>query len=267
MPFRTLRQDAMEGKLTHSTTVWREGDEQDYPAGEIVGLLPNSQPKKEEDPGPKSSLGNDDPYATPKAERTIADGPPGGLYLPYLKDVSFPLLFLFVLLCAGLGYAGLVEEDPPTSSIYYSFSALSGLLWFFFSIVYLHRAWEMMRILGAPMSGTKAVSILLIPFFNAIWAFAAIFGWAKLWNFNVKRHPGLSEAHSVWIPVFLLFCIEVLMTQVIALMLILGREIPDDFSNPSHQFALATFAATLLLSLITWFQICRSINFLARKKS
>ncbi|MDB4381906.1 hypothetical protein N9Z40_03365, partial [Akkermansiaceae bacterium] len=80
-------------------------------------------------------------------------------------------------------------------------------------------------------------------------------------------HPGLSMAHSVWRPIFLLFCIGLIMCEVITLMLFLSEEFPDDLMNPSHQFALVTFTVTLLLSLALWFQLCRSVNFLARKKS
>lgn len=267
MAFRDLRDAALVGKIKSSQWVWQEGEEDRYRAVTIVGLLPISTAPVEEDDGPKSALDDDNPYATPKVERTIAEGPPGGLYLPYVYKVHFSLLPAFLIAGAGLILGASFNQDTQTQTILYTFGGFSLVLWIAFSLVYLKRAWDMMTILGAPMSGTKAVSILLIPFFNSIWSFIAIFGWARLWNINVKKHPGLSMAHSVWRPVFLLFCIAMMMAQVSALMLLVSKDLPNDLTNPSHQFALATFGVTLVLSLMTWFQLCLSVNFLARKKS
>ncbi|MDA7517585.1 DUF4339 domain-containing protein [Akkermansiaceae bacterium] len=268
MSFRDLRTKAIEGKISAGRKVWREGDDERYPAEDIVGLLPHSSaPSEAEQKGPESSLDNENPYATPNAERTIMDGPPGGLYLPYLREVHFSILLVCLLAGAGLIYGASLIKDTQIQIITFTFAGIALALWLIFSLIYLKRAWDMMSILGAPISGTKAVSILLLPFFNAVWAFIAIFGWARLWNHQVKRHPGLSMAHSVWRPIFLLFCIGLMMCEVITLMLFLSEEFPDDLMNPSHQFALVTFTVTLLLSLALWFQLCRSVNFLARKKS
>jgi hypothetical protein len=267
MPFRDLRNAALVGKIKSSQWVWREGGKDRYQAETIVGLLPVSTAPVEEDSGPRSALDDDNPYATPQAERTIAEGPPGGLYLPYLQKVHFPLLLAFLLAGVALLLGALFNQDPQTQIILFSFSGIALVLWVAFSLAYLKRAWDMIGILGAPMNGTKAISILLIPFFNSIWSFVAIFGWARIWNLNVKKHPELSMAHSVWLPVFLLFCIAMMMTEVIALMLIVSKDLPNDILNPRHQFALTTFVATFILSLITWFQLCCSVNFLARKKS
>ncbi|MDB4409035.1 hypothetical protein N9165_03120 [Akkermansiaceae bacterium] len=167
----------------------------------------------------------------------------------------------------GLTYLGTTLSDPLTRSIVFAFSIIALLGWLFFSLIYFKQAWDMMNMLGNPMSGMKAIAIFLIPFFNALWSFVAIFGWSKLWNFNVKHHSGFSDARSVWQPMFLLFCIAFMMSQVIILMLWQSKEMPDDFNNPRHQFVLGMFAATFLLSLGTWCQLCRSVNFLTRKKS
>lgn len=268
MPFRDLRAKALERKIVAGTKVWREGDDERYAAEDIIGLLPaDSGADKEEKEGPQSSVTDENPYATPNAERTIADGPPGGLYLPYLREVHFSLLIAPLLAGAGLIYGATLVRDSQIQTITFTFAGILLLIWFVFSLIYLKRAWDMMSILGAPMSGLKAVGIFLLPLFNAVWSFIAIFGWARLWNHQVKNHPGLSLAHSVWRPVFLLFCIGFMMSQVIALMLFLGDEIPNDITIPAHRFALITFASTFLLGLLASFQLCRAVNFLARKKS
>lgn len=267
MPFRELRENAVKRTLLEQMEVWREGEEIRYFSQDIVGLLPSLPASPKEDPGPQSSLDNENPYATPNAERAITEGPPGGLYLPYLSRTHFSVLIGFIALALGLGYLGTTISDPPTRSIVFAFTAIFGVGWLLFSFVYLRRAWDMMNMLGAPMNGTKAVVIFLIPFFNALWSFVAILGWAKLWNFNSKYHPGLSEAKPVWKFSFLLFCLGFLVSQVIILMLWISDEVPNDSTNPQHQFALGTFLVTFVLCCTTWFQICRSVNFLARKKS
>lgn len=267
MPFRDLRASAIKKDLSANMLVWREGEKARYPSQKIVGLLPQFQTEPNKDAEPISSVDNDNPYATPNAERTIAEGPPGGLYLPYLRQTHFLALLGFSATAIGLTYLGTTLSDPPSRSIVFAFSIIALLGWLAFSLIYLKRAWDMLNMLGAPMTGVKAVLIFLIPFFNAIWSFVALLGWSKLWNFNVSVHPGLSDARPVWRLMFLLFCIAFMMGQVIILMLWMSKEMPDDLYNPRHQFALGTFAVTFLLSLGTWFQLCRSVNFLARKKS
>lgn len=266
MPFRELRGKALKRVLTEGMTVWREGEEDRYSSEEIVGLLPNLPPPAQRDSGPESSLTDIKPCASPNAERSIAEGPPGGLYLPHLGRTHFSVLLAFISVTGGLGYVSTLISDPPTRLIILAFAALSLTGWLLFSLLYLRRAWNMMNMLGAPMNGTKAVMVFLIPFFNGLWSFVAIFGWAKLWNFNAKHHPGLSEAKSVWQFGFLLFCIGLLMTQIIILMLWISGEVPNDLMNPRHQFALGTFTVTILLCFAIWYQLCRSVNFLARKK-
>lgn len=267
MPFRELRECALKKSLLDNMLVWREGEKARYPSQKIIGLLPHSQPDPDEETGPVSSIDNDNPYATPNTERPIAEGPPGGLYLPHLRETHFLALFGFSTTAIGLIYLGTTLSDPPTRSIVFAFSIIALLGWLSFTLIYLKRAWDMMNMLGAPMTGVKAVAVFLIPFLNAIWPFIAIYGWSKLWNFNATRHPGLSDAHSVWRLMFLLFCVAFMMSQVIILMLWMSKEIPNNLDNSRHQFALGTFAATFILSLGTWYQLCRSVNFLARKKS
>lgn len=266
MSFRELRDQALKKKLLQKMDVWRKGEETRYPSQEIVGLIPNLPASPQEDPAPPSFSDDGNPYAPPEAERSISHGPPGGLYLPYLRPTHFPLLILLLAGAAGLGYFATQLSDPPTRAMIFAFAGVLFLGASLFFILYLRRAWDMMDMLGAPMHGTKAVIIFLIPLFNALWSFIAIYGWAKLWNYNCKYHPGLSAARSVWKFSFLLFCIGFLMTQVIVLLLAISKEIPNDLENPRHQFALATFAVSTLLTLTTWYQLCRSVNFLARKK-
>jgi len=267
MAFRDLRAKALDRKIRAGQQVWREDAGERYLAEAIVGLLPNASPEGEKEATPSDAAEDETRHAASTTERTIADGPPGGLYLPYLRQVHFSILPATLLVGGGLLYATSVLEDPQIRVIAGAFGVTSLLLWLVFSFIVLRRAWDMMSILGARITGIRAVSIMLLPLVNGFWSFTAIFGWARLWNLQVKRNPGLSMASAVWRPVFFAFCVGLLLSQVAALILWLGGEMPKDLSKPTHQFALGTFAVTLLLSLAAWFQLCRSVNFLARKKS
>jgi hypothetical protein len=145
-------------------------------------------------------------------------------------------------------------------------AGLGLFTWIGLSLTYLHRAWTMMRSFGGALTGGKAVRFLFIPFFNALWCFVALFGWAKFWNFNVRNHPGLCPAKLVWPAAFVLFSILFLISQSLILMHVLIQEWPTDLESYQHLTSLGIWAATLVLSLICWGQIARSINFLARKK-
>jgi len=257
---------ALDRQLLGHHKVWQEDLEEAQVASAIVGLVPT--PKKQAKPieQPHSDVSDKDPYATPKA-RTIADGPPGGLYLPHLRKTNF-LLFLAVLLVSGgLFYAGWQIKDPDTKPIIYSLAGMGLLFWLALCVIYVYRAWEMMPMFGAVLNGSKAARFLLIPFFNALWCFVVLFGWSKLWNRSVTSHPGLSLASKVWRPFFFLFSILFLISQTLMIMYLFIKELPTDLNNPLHQIALGTWAITLLIGLVCWFQMSRSINFLARKKS
>ena len=137
MPFRELREKAVQRTLKEGMPVWREGDDQRHASQEIVGLLPSAPPPPKEDPGPKSSLDDENPYATPNAERSIAEGPPGGLYLPYLGRTHFSILLGFLTLSGGLGFLASSIPDPTTQSIVCAFAGVSLLGWLVFSMLYL----------------------------------------------------------------------------------------------------------------------------------
>ena len=112
---------------------------------------------------------------------------------------------------------------------------------------------------------------MLIPIFNAIWSFIAVCGWGKLWNLNVKTHPGLANAWKIFLPVFVLFCLSLFRSPGPHRRHVHRLRIPASnlgMSQNAISFRLQILFATLAISgMVTWFQICASINFLARKKS
>lgn len=262
--FRSLRTLAISKKLLNHHLVWKEGSADKQAAADIVGLIPPSEDQASKPPQP--NIGEKDPYATPESG-SIADGPPGGLYLPHLSPSSFSLYLATFAIPAGIAYYCQQIQSQNSIIFLLALAGISLLFWLSLTVIYLHRAWEMMRMLGAHLTGTKAVRFLFFPFFNALWCFVVVYGWSRLWNHNVKNHPGLKPARSVWRPFFFLFPTLFLISQALLLMHILIREWPTDLQNYRHLISLGTWALTLLLTLATWSQICRSINFLARKKS
>jgi len=264
MDFRELRSLAIEGKLQGRDRVWRNENEDHQRADTVMGLIPPV--KREAETPPPSDLSDEDPYAPPKA-RTIADGPPGGLYLPHLRRTSYPVFLAVLIISAVLLYGGWKVPNPDTKPILFSLGGFGLIFWFFLATVYLHRAWEMMRMFGAPLDGSKAVRFFFFPVFNALWSFVALFGWARLWNRSVKTHPGLAPASAVWQPFFFAFPVLFLVSQTLVIMHIFINEWPTDLQNQSHQISLTIWGLTLFVTLVCWFQLSQSINFLARKKS
>lgn len=261
--FRTLRSLALSRKLLGHHLVWKEGSEERQAASTIVGLIP-PDPSDHSAP-PQPQLEENNPYATPRTG-SIAEGPPGGLYLPHLSPACYPLYLALPTIAAGLIFACRDLRSPNTVTFLLTLAGFCVVAWLALSVIYLHRAWEMMRMLGAHLTGNKAVRFLFIPFFNALWCFVALFGWARLWNHNVEHHPGLKPAHAVWSILFFLFPVFFLISQGLVLMHSLVRDWPTDLTNPSHQITLGIWTMTIVIALATWREICRSINFLARKK-
>lgn len=264
MEFRELRALAINLDLLAHHQVWQSGDGERKKAGSVMGLIP---PKKREPSAPPpSDLSDANPYATPKV-RTIADGPPGGLYLPHLHRSSFPVFFLALLITCALFYGGWQVKDPDTKPILFSLAGFSLIFWLALATIYLHRAWSMMHMFGAQLTGGKAVRFLFFPIFNALWCFVTLYGWAKLWNQSVRTHPGLSLASKIWQPFFFLFPILFLISQGLIVMHLFIREWPTDLKDTRHLTSLGIWLAFLVTGLICWGQMCQSINFLARKKS
>lgn len=263
--FRTLRSLAVSKKLLGHHLVWKEGSDQKEQAGGIMGLIPASNEGPPKPPQPQLEE-SDDPYAAPRSG-SIAEGPPGGLYLPHLSPANLYLYLGLLAVSAGLIYYSTRLDSPNTVTFLLALAGFSLIGWIVLSAVYLHRSWEMMRMLGAHLTGTKAVRFLFIPLFNALWCFVAVFGWARLWNHNVKHHPGLKPAKPVWTPLFFIFPVFFLVSQGLALMYGIARELPTDLQNQSHQISLGVWGLSLLVTLITWGQLIRSINFPARKKT
>lgn len=262
--FRELRDLAIERKLLAHHLVWKSGSEDRPAASTVLGLIPRE--KKAAPSPPPSDLSDADPYATPKV-RSILDGPPGGLYLPHLHRTNFLLYLATMALPVGLFFVARETPAANTRTLLAALAGFSVICWLALCLVYLHRAWEMMRMFGAALTGGKAIRFLLIPFFNALWCFVVLYGWSKLWNYNVTNHPGLKPAHKVLRPFFFLFPIFFLLSQALVVMHFLTKEWPTDFQNPNHLASHGIWATTLALTLICWGQLCLSINFLARKKS
>ena len=261
--FRTLRSLAVSRKLLGHHLVWKAGREERQPASALVGLIPPEANNSSAPPQPE--MKETDPYAAPRSN-SIGEGPPGGLYLPHLTPANIPLYLALPTVAGGIFYVCRELTAPNTATFLFSLAALCLMGWVAFSVIYLHRAWEMMRMLGAHLTGSKAVRFLFVPFFNALWCLEVIFGWARLWNHNVKHHPGLKPARQVWPFLFLLFPVLLLVSQGLLLMHLLIRDWPTDPTEFKHQISLGIWALTFLLTLAVWGQLCRSINFLARKK-
>lgn len=263
--FRTLRALALDRKVLGHHLVWKGASGEKLAASSIVGLIPPSPGRS---PVAGTTAGtSSNPYATPG---TIVDGPPGGLYLPHLPPANFPLylgcLVVATALPIWLFFFAKASLSVSAVTLTLTIAGLSLLTWIGLSFTYLHRAWTMLRSFGGGLTGGKAIRYLFIPFFNALWCFVALFGWSKFWNFQVQTHPGMKPAKPVWQAAFFLFPIVFLISQGLILMHLFIREWPNDPGNTRHLTSLAIWAVTLIVGLICWGQIARSINFLARKK-
>lgn len=276
--FKALRELALQKIILKETEVWQGSEKNRRLAASVKGLIPNKTAKpanfrpppkiaKLVDEAPTSYRDSQNPYSAPKVT-TIQDGPPGGLYLPYLRHSPFYPLPSLLLGAVWLTFLAITYGSTDESRLtLLAFSGMAVIGFIALTLIYLHRAWEMLRVLGSTLAGHKAITFMAIPLFNGVWSFFAILGWARSWNYQVKRHPGLSQASSCWYILFLLFCVSFLASQSFLLAHIVSKDWPTDINNVHHQIPLATFAVTLLLGLGVWAQLCRSINFLARKKS
>ncbi len=263
MEFRELRLLASQREIQAEDLVWNTDDPNKRPAASFIGLIPAQKPTEVP---PASDVSDADPYAVPKT-RTIADGPPGGLYLPHLQHSSFSLFFGVLVLAIGLGFIAWKVPLEEIRSTVIVFSGLALISWIGLAVVYLHRAWDMMHMFGAPFTGGKAIRFLFVPLFNALWSFVVLHGWAGLWNRSVESHPGLSLARRVWRPTFFIFSVLFLMSQTLIMMHAFTGEWPSDLQDHRHLISLGVQAVTLLFGLACWYQMTTAINFLARKKS
>lgn len=259
--FRQLRELAFDEKLDPNDEVWREGSGERRPASSLLGLFPKAAPPSSSG----ASADPENPYATPIA--TILDGPPGGLYLPFLHRASFLQLLSFFLVGVSATFFGLTVENEVANLMLTGIGLFASVLTVVTALVFLHRAWTMMSMLGAHLSGTKASIPMLVPLFNGIWGFISLVGWARLWNRNVRTHPGLSAAKKVWVPAFFLFSLTLLVLQAWFIFLGLSGSQPYADDPLVTQASNAVLATLLLTAILSWWQICRSINFLAKKKS
>ena len=259
--FRELRELAFDERLDREDEVWREGSSEKRQADSVLGLFP----KISESPVDSQLDDDGNPYASPAA--TILDGPPGGLYLPFLHRASFAQLLAFFLAGVGATFLGLTLEHAVGNLMFIGVGFFGLILTVITALIFLHRAWTMMSMLGAHFSGAKATIPMLFPLFNGIWAFMSLVGWARLWNRNVRTHPGLAAAKKVWVPIFFLFSLSLLVFQAWVMFLSLSDSRPYAEDALVTQVSNGVLAAIMISAILTWYQLCRSINFLAKKKS
>lgn len=250
LSFRDLAYLACQGQLKADDLVWRDGQTTKKTAGEITGLIP--RPPSADGSGPTG---------------TIADGPPGGLYLPHLHNCSTPLFLLILLTSLSLLAASIYTGPSEYRPILLIATAVSFGTYLLLALIYLHRAWTMMPMFGAKLTGAKAISLLPIPILGGIWSFTAVTGWARLWNRTVAQHPGLSLARKVTLPLFLLFPLLLTASQTLLMLHLLQMDPPLTLENPTHLAILTTHSTTLLLGTLCSLQLARAVNFLAKKKT
>jgi len=264
MAFKDLRFLALQRKVGQDTPVWEKGNETLMrAAGEIPNLIPLGahlppEEKVEEEP---------QRYPEHARRRTIQDGPPGGLYLPYLKKSHFFLLPIFLFLSGILCYLAFQNSQKDLQMALFSFASFAALGWLVVSFIYLHRAWEMLRVVGADISGKRATLQMALPFVNSLLAFKIIYGWANLWNSLVQKHPGFSTTKKVSSFPHLLYCLGFLASHALIILHIIRGKWPINFSDPLTHITLATFALTFFLGFWVWSHFCHGINFLAKKKA
>ncbi len=267
--FRELHARILQGSISAETEIWKHDDPEKRSAKEIAGLpFPkeaDSQAHSErqvDPPRSRRTMPRDRSH-----QRSILDGPPGGLYLPHLKSASFSLLLLLLLSCIACSYLAVNTAQSDFKIPIFCFAAFSGLGFITFSLIYLGRAWDMLKTVGSKKSGTHAATMMAIPLYNALAGFSLVFGWSGLWNYQIKHHPGFSTSRKVFRPVFFLFCLGLLASQSFFVYYFIIKKWRLNLDLLIDQIALTTWGATLLLGLASWAGICRTINFLAKKKS
>lgn len=277
--FSELRDFALEKVILPETEVWQGGQEdRKRLARSVSGLLPKKtvMPKKLTAPHHIKKLSQEIAEATPQVmsspppkPRSIQDGPPGGLYLPGLHQARFGALVSLVLTGSGLVYGARNfipkhAEDLSLTALGLGLFCLVGAL--VLALVYLGRAWNMLKGVGLHQSGLKMALPILIPVVGGLASFPAIYRWAMTWNRFQKSHPGLRPAQPVSGASAFLLCVGILVLQVSlvgwwsARYFHLGDSLAWQAASGCGAVLVACFG------LLTGAQMCGAINFLARKK-
>ncbi len=264
--FRKLRHLALEGALLPETKIWQLNNNVPQRAADIKGLLPDHFTR----PAQANQADRDSQSAqssSTRPQRSILDGPPGGLYLPHLKPASFTVHLSTLIGVILLTYFGSQIPEAEMRIPVLFLAGLSGLAFIILSFVYLHRAWEMLRTVGAPFSGKQAIKGMALPIVNTFTSFSIIYGWSKCWNHQIKTHPGFSTTSAVFRGTSLMFCLGFLTSQALLAYLLITQSWPHELSSPLREITFGTWGMTLIFGLATWADFSRKINFLAKKKS
>ena len=196
------------------------------------------------------------------------DGHPGGMYDPSLKSAHFSLVLLFVAASAGaFWFHTTIPEGDDLNLIPWVIGWIAALGALGVALVYLARAWTMMKALRIHRPGKKFAALMAIPLVNMAMAPRAVFGWGRLWNAQQRIHPGLQPAKSVDLLFFILFCILLAVVEILAVILGVAQVTEIYLPDWSWPAFLASSGMLGLVTLIVGWQICRSVNFLTKKKN
>ena len=138
--------------------------------------------------------------------------------------------------------------EPDTAKLLTSFAVVMGsyaigsilsLIAVILAMMYLYRAWHILRWNQPRTTPGKAIGFLFIPCFNIYWIYVAYRGLAEDWNRTMASFPDLTLAPRMSSGLFLTYCICV--------------------------WSVIGTVAAPILGLIMLSQICRGINFMASR--
>ena len=114
-------------------------------------------------------------------------------------------------------------------------STLGGVL----AMIYLYRAWKILRWNQPRTTPGKAIGFLFIPVFNLYWIYVAYRGLAEDWNRTMASFPDLTLAPRLSSGLFLTYCICI--------------------------WTGVGLVALPIVALMMYSQVCRGINFMATR--
>lgn len=260
-----LQELAATGAITPATTLWAEGLEEWVPATMVEGLFPEFAPEPAPPSAPVAAeaitpVSSVDPEAP--AVEAYEPTPPAEYPVEAVKRASFGKLLGLLLggpvtigaltligAAIGAGAEGANGEVDTTRALLslaiivvgYGAGSIMSLLGAICGMVYLHRAWTILRWSMPRTTPGKAVGLLFVPFYSLYWIFVAYRGLAEDWNRTMATYPDLTLAPRMNDGLFLAFCICVVT--------IVG----------------APFAPILWFIMMA--NICQGINFMAGRAS
>ena len=187
---------------------------------------------------------------------------PGEYPTEEIKKASFGKLLGFLLGGAALNALGPAiggallanaeaaapGADPDTGLVVtaglialggYVIGSVLSILGIVFALMYLYRAWNILRWNQPRTTPGKAVGFLFIPFFNIYWIYVAYRGLAEDWNRTMASFPDLTLAPKMSSGLFLTYCI--------------------------CMWSIVGWSVAPIILLIMFSQICKGINFMASR--